>query len=237
MLDHKTSPAWLALQAAAIIASILLAFAIEAWWDSRQESELQQAVLASLHRDFQQNRINLNNTLQQFEVWKKQYSRYQSSTPAELALLDEEAAGHMVTSLSPGMTYDPSSGTLDALISDGRLALIEDLGLRDGLANWLRALRDIAENDVDIRSGSLRAQIASEAHGGPFQVPFPPPPISLEHFARPTGKTLSAMRQDSRFMGSVRSHHYQIAIYVRELLVLDKILNDILTGLERVIEK
>ena len=45
------------------------------------------------------------------------------------------------------MTYDPTSGTLNALVSDGRLGLIEDLELRDGLASWLRALQDINENE------------------------------------------------------------------------------------------
>ena len=62
-MDHKSSPGWLALQATAIVGSILLAFAIDAWWDNRQERELEQAVLVSLHRDFLQSRVNLNEAL------------------------------------------------------------------------------------------------------------------------------------------------------------------------------
>ena len=145
--------------------------------------------------------------------------------------------GTLVSSLSPGMTYDPTSGTLNALVSDGRLGLIDDPELRDGLASWLRALQDINENEADVRAGSLRAQIATESHGGPFQVPVPGPPVSLEEFLLPTGETLSELRQDPSFMDSTRSHHYQMAFYVRELHVLSKILGANLVMLEDLINE
>ena len=54
MTDEQRIP-WkrLYVEAAAIIASILLAFAIDAWWEDRQERVLEQQYLASLKADFQ----------------------------------------------------------------------------------------------------------------------------------------------------------------------------------------
>jgi hypothetical protein len=199
-------------------------FAIDAWWENRQEREQEQAVLTSLHRDFLQSRLNLDEALELFDIWKANFVRFQSSTPSELSEMGPAAAGLLLTGLSGGMTYDPTSGTLNALVSDGRLGLIEDLDLRDGLASWLRALQDLTENEADIRAGSLRVQIAMEPHGGPFQIPVPGPPVTLDHFALPTGATLSALRADPSFVGRARSHHYQTALYVRELQAVSKIL-------------
>ena len=54
MTDEQRIP-WkrLYVEAAAIVASILLAFAIDAWWEDRQERVLEQQYLASLKADFQ----------------------------------------------------------------------------------------------------------------------------------------------------------------------------------------
>lgn len=236
-VNNKANPGWLALQAAAIVGSILLAFAIDAWWENRQEREIEHAGIVSLHRDFLQSRADLDEALQIFDSWKAYFSQFQSSTAAELRLLDDATVGLIVTSLSPGMTFDPTTGTLEALVGDGRLGLIENSELRDGLASWLRVLADTVENEADIRAGSLRAQLGTEVHGGPFQVPVPGRAVDLAHFLLPTGETLSALRQDPDFVGRVRSHHFQIALYVRELRVVSEILDANLAILEDLINE
>ena len=233
-MNNRASPGWLTLQAAAIVGSILLAFAIDAWWENRQEREIENSALVSLHRDFLVSREDLDEALRTFDGWRAHFTRFQSSTAAELAVLDQADAGPIVTSLSPGMTFDPTSGTLDALVNDGRLGLIDDSTLREGLATWLRALEDIIENEADIRAGSLRVQIGMEPHGGPFQVPVPGRNVNLNAFPKPTGATLSALRQDAGFMGKARSHQYQTALYLRELHGISDILDanlDTLDGL------
>jgi hypothetical protein len=45
----------LALEATAIVASILLAFAIDAWWDDRNEAQLERRMLSALLVEFEQN--------------------------------------------------------------------------------------------------------------------------------------------------------------------------------------
>jgi hypothetical protein len=235
-LKDRLEPAWLALQAAAIVASILLAFAIDAWWEARQERETERTTLVSLQRDFVATRKQLDRVQRSYDVWRDHFARFQDSTAFELEALDLETAGAMTTSLSPGMTFNPTLAVLDALVNEGRLGVIEDPTLRDGLAQWLSALDDIAENETDIRSGSLRVQIGFESHGGPYNVPVPGMASHfLSAFQTPTGVTLSTLRQDSELVGRVRSHHYQIGFYQRELVELSDILDANLATLARLI--
>ena len=50
--------AWkrLSVEAAAIVGSILLAFAIDAWWEDRNDVELERRLLTVLLAEFEQNR-------------------------------------------------------------------------------------------------------------------------------------------------------------------------------------
>ena len=52
-----------AVEAVAIVLSILLAFAIDAWWTEKQESEVEHAALRALHGDFAASREQLEVVL------------------------------------------------------------------------------------------------------------------------------------------------------------------------------
>ena len=55
--------AWLFLQAASVVASILLAFAIDAWWEQRTEAAEKNAVLTALRKEFVEQREALDEDL------------------------------------------------------------------------------------------------------------------------------------------------------------------------------
>ena len=52
---QKISWKRLAVEAAAIVASILLAFAIDAWWENRQDRADELLILRALKAEFQEN--------------------------------------------------------------------------------------------------------------------------------------------------------------------------------------
>lgn len=227
------------VEASAIVLSILLAFSIEAWWAESQERGVEQQALASLRSDFGESRETLSIVLQIYEQSQAEFVRFQSSTPSELSSLDSDAIGAMVTAFTVAATFDPWASTLDALVRDGRLGLISDLALRESLSTWLRALEDIGENGLDIRSGATRVLRAMEAHGGPFQNPGPTPgatrrrAVDLHMLPTADGSTLSALRQDSSFVGMTRSHQFAVALYLRELNEIASILDSTLALIEK----
>ena len=57
-MDETQKIPWkrLPIEAAAIVVSILLAFAIDAWWNEQQERAEEREVLESLYVEFEANR-------------------------------------------------------------------------------------------------------------------------------------------------------------------------------------
>ena len=49
-------------------------------------------------------------------------------------------------------TFDPGSGTRDALVSSGRLELIENVQLRDLLSSWQSLVDELRDNQLAVRS-------------------------------------------------------------------------------------
>ncbi len=227
------------VEAGAIVLSILLAFSIEAWWAESQERGVEQQALASLRSDFLGSRETLRGVLGLYERSQAEFAGFQSATPSELSSLDPDAIGAIVTALTVAATFDPVASTLDALVRDGRLGLISDRALRESLSTWLRALDDIEENGLDVRSEATRILRAMEAHGGPFQRPGRTfgatgrREIDLGMLPAPDGATLSALRQDSAFVGIARSHQFAVAFYVRELNELASTLDSTLVLIEK----
>ena len=227
------------VEAGAIVLSILLAFSIEAWWAESQERGVEQQALASLASDFVGSRETLSSVLGRYERFQAEFARFQASTPSELSSLEPDAIGAIVTALTIAATFDPSASTLDALVRDGRLGLIRDRALRESLSAWLKALDDIEENAASVRSEATRGRRAMEAHGGPFQRPGRTfgatvrREIDLNMLPNPEGATLSALRQDSGFVGIARSHQFAVALYVRELNELASTLDSTLVLIEK----
>ena len=140
----------LALEGMVIVASILLAFALDTWWDGRSERAEEAAVLENLRREFAAADV-------QFEFyygWHERITAAIGSTLEAARAARAEGIDHVVvpdtalalTYLAP--TFDPRLGTLDGLRASGRLKLIQDPELRHALAGWNGLLREGTEEEV-----------------------------------------------------------------------------------------
>jgi hypothetical protein len=214
----------IAVEAAAIVVSILLAFAIDAWWAEKKERDVEHEALQALRSDFIASRDNLAGLLQYLAETRTNFARFQSATPSELAEISPDEIRGIVTSLTIPDTFDPVTATLDALTTDGRLGLISEPQLLRHLSNWQRALDDIEANSLDLRAAAIRVRRAMELHGGPF-IRWRRSLDDLEVLQRADGEALIAMRQDADFMGKARSHQYALSGYLFELRRLAEILD------------
>lgn len=88
----------LSVEASAIVASILLAFSIDAWWDDRQQSNEEQAILQALLNDLHDNRNYL-----------AEKARYNEAISESTMMLQRMAAG-----VEEGVSED----SIDRLIGD-----------------------------------------------------------------------------------------------------------------------
>ena len=115
----------IAIEAAAIVMSILLAFAIDAWWGNRQDRAEEQRISVSLKAEFEQN----------LELIDIEFSYRYAVVDSILKILDASVAP---TTIEPeildGLKGDLawwqnikySRGAIDGLLQSGRLSLIEN---------------------------------------------------------------------------------------------------------------
>lgn len=150
-LPRHISWSRIAAESVAIIASILLAFAIDAWWEERGERKLETALLADLQSDFRASQAHLEawlagnrRTLEDNTLF---VDRVRASQPdgrfnAELG---------WVVSVIGVPTYDPTDATFRAALASGRLELLSDYRLRSALATWRQVLEDTREDEEMVR--------------------------------------------------------------------------------------
>ena len=152
-MNDKRRERWVRILAegAAIVASILLAFAIDAWWERRSEHEQAARLAASLHEDFAASQAHV-------EQWLAGNRRILEGLEVLLAAVESRPLGEEITvPLSAVIgsigapTYSPTDATLSAAISSGQIELIEDHELRNALALWLQQVEDTREDELLIR--------------------------------------------------------------------------------------
>jgi hypothetical protein len=134
---------WLriAAEGAAILVSILLAFAIQAWWDGTRDGEEEDRLIEAVLSDTQANRIELETALA-YHTAAGEVSRSILRLAGEPRNSLSAAAAD--TLLSELVWYYGSeqwrAGAIDVLIDGGRLQAIQDPDLRQLLASWRSAL-------------------------------------------------------------------------------------------------
>ena len=135
------------IEGVVIVASILLAFGIEAWWSSAQEQESLRLELGAVREEMRSNHEHLSEWL---------VVHHQVVAGGRL-ILDAASAAHGSSPIliadsaivGAGLvpTINPSSGALNLLISSGRLALVESLELRLALSGWSSVVEDTGEGE------------------------------------------------------------------------------------------
>ena len=149
------SRSWRSLvaESLAVIASILIAFGLDAWWDRRGAEDELRAELLNVREELASNRA-------EFESRREQHRRAQGSIDRLLRTLDASPRGARVivpdTVLMEAFVFvpssDPSTGALDALISSGGLANLASADLKRDLAGLRDSYGDLREAELVARS-------------------------------------------------------------------------------------
>lgn len=147
--------AWkrLTVEAAAIIGSILLAFAIDAWWNDIQQRDDERLILASLLEEFRAKKALLDNS--------RAYNQAILASTKKLLYAavesDRELGEDSIDRLLGDLWFNNypsrwSAATLDSLILSGDLILISNKQLRHQLGAWtvqFDTVRETVAMEVD----------------------------------------------------------------------------------------
>jgi hypothetical protein len=140
------------VEGAAIVGSILLAFALDAWWEDRKrEDELrdQRTVVA---REMEAAREALARALNAHDM-NARLARNLASTLGRAAEGTEvRVSDSLLGPLFPQVTADVTTGSLDAFIAAGGLEVVEDAETRRRLLEWPTRIEDLLDDEIYLRN-------------------------------------------------------------------------------------
>ena len=135
----------LLLEGAAIVAGILLAFAIDAWWQNREQEAMDHAQLAAVLEELEANKTLLAEAL----------TAHKSTVDEGRLLLEliagdrSEAVDSRILQLMPRFLnfyeINVPFGALGTASQSGAIARMHRTSLATGLASWPAAIEDLLE--------------------------------------------------------------------------------------------
>ena len=158
------------IEGVVIAASILLALAADAWWDSVQERAVERNVLSALHAEFKTNLEILAQT-------SRRHRRALSATQTVISASQsdsfdaEVSEGSIPSRVVSTPHYNPANGALAATIGSGQIGLIRNVELRNRLAGWDAIISDLVIDEQtrrDFVNHELRPALAEFGVGGGY---------------------------------------------------------------------
>ncbi|MEJ2542417.1 MAG: hypothetical protein P8188_21085 [Gemmatimonadota bacterium] len=148
----RESSRWsfLIAEAILIVVSILLAFAIDAWWADRQVTIEERELLAGLEAEFEFQRSELDRHMERWASVRDGTERLIQITASGVAPSPVVMDSLLFLFLTP-TTFDPRQGSLDALTVSGNLGTIRNRELRTRLAAWRGVVEEVRDNEVAMR--------------------------------------------------------------------------------------
>jgi len=123
----------------AIIASILLAFSIDTWWENRKEGNLEALYLSELREDFEISRTRLESQIDLLEQTISDLRRLQDEALLESPTLSVDDLNRKFTNILQMPTFFPANRAYANLLGARDLNLIQNRALKNALAGYFAA--------------------------------------------------------------------------------------------------
>jgi len=172
-----------------IVASILLAFAIDAWWETHHDRQEQQRILVGLKEELESNldriEVELSYRYSVIESIRKIFDASLGKIE-----LEQDQIDRLIGDVTWWTNVEYSRGVVDGLVRGGRLSIIENKDLRDAISalpNRYDIIRESERNDQTTtstivvpylnRNASLTQIANTMASGRPGTGDTPTPPV------------------------------------------------------------
>lgn len=170
-MTNKQDIPWkrLSVEAAAVVASILLAFAIDAWWDERIEHVEEKEILQSLLVEFEVNRDEAASVVLVHEMSLQSTARLMNLTDDEILALSGDEVERYLRYFANPRTFDAVRGSVDALTNSGKLGILQARELREALTTFINILEDATEDRQYMFQWSMMVWSEVARNGGPYR--------------------------------------------------------------------
>jgi hypothetical protein len=132
-----------------VVIGILIALSINNWNETLIKSNEETTVLANIHQEFKENKVQLDTVLKSHKLAYISCAKIISLFPIKskpVPVVLDSLSKHMWDSYG-GYTFNPSQSSINALISTSSFDIIKDENLRDLLISWSDLLEDYKEEE------------------------------------------------------------------------------------------
>ncbi|MEM1117345.1 MAG: hypothetical protein AAF845_07700 [Bacteroidota bacterium] len=194
--DWRPKLRWFAAEYLIVVLGVLTAVGINAWWADRDAQTRERLVLEDLREDFLFNKAEIQRVRSFSDLSLVQFDRLATLPDAAVGSLSPDSVYTYVESTLINVTFDPVTGSLDALIASGNLGLIRDRALRERLNSFLEVLRDSDEEKQAVFDQLARGLEKQSRLGGPWGSPGTPFPAEPDDLLR--------LRNDADYVAHAR---------------------------------
>jgi len=152
-------------EAIAIVLSILLAFAIDAWWDERSDRVRLAGAIQNIAAEVRDAREEIENAVKRNTFRIDGIKRFLSLEPQELLALPEESLLSFDGVFYTPSPFDTSGFALQGILSGGNLDIIADDELRSALIVWAQLPSEIERDYAEALQLSMALFERIAAHG------------------------------------------------------------------------
>ena len=130
-----------------IVAGILVALQIQNWNEGRKDRAEEQGLLRGLKVEFEEHLDDLNGSIPRMEKYKEDLELFLFYLAQEDIQLSTAQLDRGLDASMRGDNWDPVGTVLDAMVSSGRLELIQDSELRSMLATWESVVDEVTSSE------------------------------------------------------------------------------------------
>ena len=217
-------------EAAAIVVSILLAFAIDTWWDDRGDRHAERLLLQRLQADFE----GISSALAFTETEHRETSAgciaLMKIPQGDAVPVTDEYDRFVALIFLTSRTFNPGAGAVAAFLQGGGARLVENPALADLLLSWPGLVEDLQEEDVFLQQGlALRwiPFLKSRVNIGPYLAVYPEMNGGIpDEVARPVPR--DELIVDAELINNVLDRFKLQQIALRDIQPVIAAVNDIL---------
>ena len=191
---------WFGAEIVIVVAGVLIALALNAWWGDRQQAREERRLLTALLAEAEANDARLARIVAFHSALKQTATTLLAVSADPASVVSADSADQLLTDVSWWSSYTTlESAVLDAAVQDGQLDLVQTDSLRRLLGTWhteLASVRVQGEQELAhyedawvplLRSETELAQVSNQAEtvpgsSDPYQgATLPTPPTPTDH--------------------------------------------------------
>ncbi|WP_412069184.1 hypothetical protein [Rubrivirga sp. IMCC43871] len=198
--DWRPTLRWFAAEIVVVVAGVLIALALNAWWGDRQQAQEEHRLLASLLGEVEANEARVARIVAFHTALRQTATTLLEASANPASDVSADSADQLLTDVSWWGSYTRlQTAVLDAAVQDGQLDLVRADSLRRLLGTWHTELAAVrVQREVELahfqdvwvpllRSETELAQVSNLAEtvpgsGEPYQgATLPTPPTPTDH--------------------------------------------------------